>query len=84
MTKAREQLEWMKLTWLMTRVAVTMISMTLPQAVVNSQPANTTDFIDDGAYTPSTYMSLSSIIRQVNFDEGICVLQKHMLLTAMH
>jgi len=35
----------------MTRVPLTTTSMRLPHAVVSSQPANTTDFIDDGAFT---------------------------------
>ena len=45
-----------RMTWLMTRVAVTTTSMRLPHAVVSSQPASTTDFIDAGAFTSNPYI----------------------------
>jgi len=42
--------------------------MRLPQAVVSSHPANTTDFIDDGAYQQThrhTYDASAILTRQV-------------------
>jgi len=42
-------------TWLMTRVALTTTSTRLPAAVVSSQPASTTDFIDAGACTTTQW-----------------------------